>query len=48
VSADLLLERGIWNAADKITARKLEVWSGMIWLEPYARLWVAQGEERTT
>ncbi len=43
IPAQLLHERGIGSAVDAITERPLPFWGGMVWLEPYARLWLHQG-----
>ncbi|NJK44483.1 MAG: alpha-amylase [Pleurocapsa sp. SU_196_0] len=44
LNAQLLLERGIWQPFDAISEQRLELWNGMVWLEPYARLWLVQGQ----
>jgi amylosucrase len=44
LNAQVFLERGIWNPMNAITGQRLEVWNGMVWLEPYARLWLVQSQ----
>jgi amylosucrase len=38
--AQQLLERGITQPVDQITGLEVGVFGGVVWLEPYARLWV--------
>jgi amylosucrase len=38
--AQQLLERGITQPIDQITGLEVGVFGGVVWLEPYARLWV--------
>jgi amylosucrase len=37
-----LQECGIFEAFDRISKTKLEIMDGVIWLAPYARLWIIQ------
>jgi amylosucrase len=38
-----LEQRGITKPYDRISNSSLEITDGVIWLEPYARLWITQG-----
>ncbi len=37
-----LRELGIHAPFDRISNTKLEIWDGVVWLAPYARLWITQ------